>query len=146
MEDLLKVKLNGDDLSTFIHNWESVIAGLNHQPEETTLRDILLRELRSSNKRKFDFEVYDRAEEGDEKDTYDYLVKCVKELLATWRGSVHAVIAPPLPKRMVLGMELPRMMNPLEPRLLPEVVKRRSLALHSNVVNAQEARIARSNM
>ena len=47
VEDLLKVKLTRDDLSTFIHNWESVIAGLNHQPEETTLRDILLRELRN---------------------------------------------------------------------------------------------------
>ncbi|CAE7938904.1 Pacrg, partial [Symbiodinium necroappetens] len=81
VEDLLKVKLNRDDLSTFIHNWESVIAGLNHQPEETTLRDILLRELRNSHKLKFDLEVYDRAKEGEEKHTYGYLVKCVKELL-----------------------------------------------------------------
>ena len=81
VEDLLKVKLTGDDLSTFIHNWESVIAGLNHQHEETTLRDILLRELRNSNKLKFDLEVYDRAKEGEEKHTYGYLVKCVKELL-----------------------------------------------------------------
>ena len=39
-----------DDLSTFIHNWESVIAGLSHQPEETTLRDILLRELKGWSK------------------------------------------------------------------------------------------------
>ena len=70
VEDLSKVKLNGDDLSTFIHNWESVIAGLNHQPEETTLRDILLRELRNSHKLKSDLEVYDRAKEGEEKHTY----------------------------------------------------------------------------
>ena len=81
VEDLLKVKLVRDDLSTFIHNWESVIAGLNHQPEETTLRDILLRELRNSSKPKFDLEVYDRAKEGGENHTYGYLVKCVKELL-----------------------------------------------------------------
>ena len=81
VEDLLKVKLVRDDLSTFIHNWESVIAGLNHQPEETTLRDILLRELRNSSKLKFDLEVYDRAKEGEENHTYGYLVKCVKELL-----------------------------------------------------------------
>ena len=47
IEDLLKVQLCGDDLNTFTHNWESVIAGLNHQPEETTLRDILLRQLRT---------------------------------------------------------------------------------------------------
>ena len=70
-----------DDLSTFIHNWESVIAGLNHQPEETTLRDILRRELRNSSKLKFDLEVYDRAREGSEQHTHEYLLKCVKELL-----------------------------------------------------------------
>ncbi|CAE7507155.1 CPK12, partial [Symbiodinium sp. CCMP2456] len=72
--DLLKVQLSGDDLATFIHNWESVIAGLNHQPEETTLRDILLRQLRCSGKLKFDLEVYDHAKEGTEKRTYEYLV------------------------------------------------------------------------
>ena len=82
VEDLLKVQLSGDDLATFIHNWESVIAGLNHQPEETTLRDILLRQLRCSGKLKFDLEVYDRAKEGTEKRTYEYLVTCVKDLLA----------------------------------------------------------------
>ena len=57
IEDLLKVPLCGDDLSTFIHNWESVIAGRN-------------------------LEVYDRAKEGSEQHTYEYLVKCVRELLA----------------------------------------------------------------
>ena len=86
IEDLLKVQLSGDDLSSFIHNWESVIAGLNHQPEETTLRDILLRQLRSSGKLKFDLEVYDRAKEGSEQRTYEYLVKCVKELLTRDRS------------------------------------------------------------
>ena len=82
IEDLLKVQLCGDDLSTLIHNWESVIAGLNHQPEVTTLREILLRQLRNASKLKFDLEVYDRAKEGSEQHTYEYLVKCVKELLA----------------------------------------------------------------
>ena len=57
-------------------------AGLNHQPEETTLRDILLRQLRNASKLKFDLEVYDRAKEGSEQHTYEYLVKCVKELLS----------------------------------------------------------------
>ncbi|CAE7940585.1 Pacrg, partial [Symbiodinium necroappetens] len=91
VEDLLKVKLTRDDLSTFIHNWESVIAGLSHQPEETTLRDILLRELRNSHKLKFDLEVYDRAKEGEENHTYGYLVKCVKELLERERTRSNRV-------------------------------------------------------
>ncbi|CAE6930031.1 unnamed protein product, partial [Symbiodinium sp. KB8] len=76
---------DSDDLSTFIRNWECVIAGLTHQPEETTLRDILLRELRASSRLKFDLEVYDRAKEGDKKHTCDYLVKRVKELLTRER-------------------------------------------------------------
>ena len=85
VEDLLNVKLISDDLSTFIHNWDSAIAGLNHQPEETTLRNILLRERRGSSKLKFELKVHDRAKEGDEKHTGDYLVKCVNELLTRER-------------------------------------------------------------
>ena len=46
VEDLLKVSLINDGLSTFIHSWESVIAGISHVPEELTLRDILLRQIR----------------------------------------------------------------------------------------------------
>ena len=41
VEDLLKVNLLQDDLSTFIHNWESVVAGMSHVPDERTLRDIV---------------------------------------------------------------------------------------------------------
>ena len=37
IEDLLKVQLSGDDLSTFIHNWESVIAGLTINPRRLPL-------------------------------------------------------------------------------------------------------------
>ena len=48
VEDLHKVSLNSDDLSTFTHNWEPVIAGMSHVPEETMLRDILLRQFRKS--------------------------------------------------------------------------------------------------
>ena len=45
VEDLLRVNLLQDDLSTFIHNWESVVAGMSHVPDERTLRDILLRQI-----------------------------------------------------------------------------------------------------
>ena len=40
VEGLLKVALHGDDLTTFLYNWDSVVAGLSHKPHETTLRDI----------------------------------------------------------------------------------------------------------
>ena len=143
VEDLLKVKLVRDDLSTFIHNWESVIAGLNHQPEETNLRDILLRELRNSSKLKFDLEVYDRAKEGEEKHTYGYLVKCVKELLERERTrSNRTAIA----KAHGARYAHPPMMRSQRPQQPLEVVMRRSLALLFSVANALEVRIALSDM
>ena len=58
-EDLLRVRLLGDDLSTFINNWESAMAGLSHTPDETILMELLLRELRQSKRRKYDLEMYE---------------------------------------------------------------------------------------
>ena len=64
VEDLLRAKLSGDDLTSCIHNWDAVIAGMSHVPEEITLRAIFLRELRKSTKRKHDLETYKRAKDG----------------------------------------------------------------------------------
>ena len=85
VEDLLKVRLINDDLSTFINNWESVMSGLSHTPDETTLRDIFLRELRQSKRLKYDLEIYDRAREGTDQHTYKFLVDSLKELLTRER-------------------------------------------------------------
>ena len=74
VEDLLKVKLVGDDLATFLYNFESVIAGMSHVPDEVTLRDILLREIRKSHHIKYDLQLYDRAKEGNPVHTYEFLV------------------------------------------------------------------------
>ena len=52
VEDLLGVKLSGDDLTSFIRNWHAVIARMSHVPEEITLRDIFLRELRKSSQQR----------------------------------------------------------------------------------------------
>ena len=48
VEDLLNVSWLKNDLSTSIHNWEPVVAGLSHVPDETTLRDILPCQIRRS--------------------------------------------------------------------------------------------------
>ncbi|CAE7685313.1 GIP [Symbiodinium necroappetens] len=85
VQDLLKVRLLNDDLSTFLSNWEGVISGLSHMPDETTLRDIFLRELRQSKKIKYDFEIYDRAKEGSEQHTYLFLKNSIKEMLTRER-------------------------------------------------------------
>ena len=87
VEDLLKVNLLGDDLSSFIHNWdwESVIAGMSHVPDEVTQRDILLRQIRKSTKMKYDLEIYDRAKEGSKEHSYGFLVQSIKDLLTRER-------------------------------------------------------------
>ena len=51
VEDLFRVRLSGDDLTSFICNWDAVIAGM---------RDIFHGELRKSTKIKHDLEMVRR--------------------------------------------------------------------------------------
>ena len=85
VEDLLKVNLLQDDLSTFIHNWESVVAGMSHVPDERTLRDILLRQIRRSARMKWDLDLYDRAKEGTSTHSYSFLIQSIRDLLTRER-------------------------------------------------------------
>ena len=85
VEDLLKVSLIQDDLGTFIHNWDSVIAGMSHMPDETTLRDVLLRQIRKSQRLKFDLEKYERAKEGTPEHSYEFLIQAIRDLLTRER-------------------------------------------------------------
>ena len=81
----MKVKLPQDDLSTFIHNWESVVAGISHVPDERTLRDILLRQIRRSARMKWDLDLYDRAKEGTSTHSYSFLIQSIRDLLTRER-------------------------------------------------------------
>ena len=81
VEDFLKVTLVQDDLATFIHNWDSVIAGMSHIPDEATLRDILLRQIRKCERLKFDLKRYDRAKEGTPEHSYEFLKESIRDLL-----------------------------------------------------------------
>ena len=85
VEDLLKVNMVGDDLTSFLHNWESVSAGMSHVPEEMVLRDILLRQIRKSSRMKYDLEIYDRAKEGSPSHTYSFLFQSIRDLLTRER-------------------------------------------------------------
>ena len=81
----MKVNLLQDDLSTFIHNWESVVAGMSHVPDERTLRDILLRQIRRSARMKWDLDLYDRGKEGTSTHSYNFLIQSIRDLLARER-------------------------------------------------------------
>ena len=61
------------------------MSGLSHTPDETTLRDILVGELRQSKRLQYDIEIYDRAREGSEQRTYRFLVGSLKDLLTRER-------------------------------------------------------------
>ena len=111
VENLLKVKLSGDDLTSFIHNWDAVIAGMSHVQEEITLKDIFLRELRKSTNMKHDLETYERAKDGTKEHTYHWLIQSVRDLpsrerthknrqqIARVHGDKFGAPAPNIPRR-----------------------------------------------
>ena len=77
VEDLLKVTLVNDDLAIFLYNFESVMR--SHVPDEVTLRDILLRQVRKSHHIKYDVQPFDRAKEGTPTHTYEFLITAINK-------------------------------------------------------------------
>ena len=84
-EDLLKVVLHGNDLMTFIQNWDSVIAGVKIVPEQHVLKDIFLRQIRGCHKIKYDLDTYERAKDGSYDKSYEFLVQAVRDVLTRER-------------------------------------------------------------
>ena len=78
LEDMLKVSLHGDDLKSFMYNWDAVVAGMKHIPDEHTMRDLFFRQIKKSNRMRYDIDTYERAKEGDPKHTYAFLEKSVR--------------------------------------------------------------------
>ena len=58
---------------------------MSHVPDEGTLRDILLRQLRKSHGIFYDLQTFDRAKEGTPTHTYEFLINAVKEHLTRER-------------------------------------------------------------
>ena len=84
-EDLLQVRLQADDLKSFLQNWDAVIAGMKRIPDENTLKDLFLRQLRKSRRMCYDLDVYDRSSDGSHQRSYTFLVQAVRDLLARER-------------------------------------------------------------
>ena len=88
---------SGDDLTSFIHNWDAVIAGMSHVLGKITL--------------KHDLETYERAKDGTKEHTYHWLIQSVWDLLnrdrthknrqqiAKAHGDKFGTPAPDLPRR-----------------------------------------------
>ena len=103
LEDLLKVARKGDnieDLKRFMNYWDRVLAGMNPIPEEASLRDIFMRQVRECPLIRLDIELYERAtktdtmRQGDGQaetiiKSYAYLYNCCKNLLDRERLRVN---------------------------------------------------------
>ena len=84
VEDLLNVVKVGDtvaDLKRFINRWDATIAGMPEPPHENVLRDILLRQIRTSSILRYDIDLFDRAKEGDHHRSYKFLLQSIKDLI-----------------------------------------------------------------
>ena len=58
---------------------------MSHVPDERTLRDILLRQIRRSARMKWDLDLYDRAKEGTSTHSYSFLIQSIRDLLTRER-------------------------------------------------------------
>ena len=84
VEDLLNVVKVGDtvaELKRFINRWDATIAGMPEPPHENVLRDILLRQIRTSSILRYDIDLFDRAKEGDRHRSYKFLLQSIKDLI-----------------------------------------------------------------
>ena len=84
LEDLLRVSRHGKgiiDLKRFLNAWDSVIAGMKRPPEEKVLKDIWLRQVRSCHLLRYDIDTYDRCRDDDPNKSYDFLMRCMRDLI-----------------------------------------------------------------
>ena len=65
-----------------MRNWDTVVAGMKHLPDNNTLKNIFLREVREAKRMEYDLRVYERSREGSDTRTYQYLVQAVRDILS----------------------------------------------------------------
>ena len=81
IQDLFSAKLKGDNLRSFISNWDQVIAGIQKVPEVSVLESMFFNQVKHSKAIAHDLQEYHRDEEGTDKKSYDFLVTAVRRYL-----------------------------------------------------------------
>jgi hypothetical protein len=84
--DLMKVTMRKDhtkvdQLSRFLLNWETVLAGIKDPLPDHQLQHMFYEQVRHVPSISNDIAVYDRAEIGSEERSYQFLIKAVKRVL-----------------------------------------------------------------
>ena len=102
LKDLFAVKLKGENLRTFISNWDTVNAGITHPPDPSVLETLFYEQVNNVRAIQHDIEVYNRAEEGTENHSYKFLVDVVqrylrRERLESNRDRIHSSLGGPKP-------------------------------------------------
>ena len=81
LQDLFSVQLRGENLKSFISNWDQVLAGIVQTPAESVLETLFYKQVKSCKAIQHDMNEYHRADEGTEKRTYAFLVSAVRRHL-----------------------------------------------------------------
>ena len=97
LSDLFNVRMKGDNLKTFLSNWDSVTTGVTHLPETTVLETLFYQQVKNHRAIAHDIEEYHRAEEGSSKHCYQFLYDAVRrhlmrERLEDNRGRIAASV------------------------------------------------------
>ena len=81
LQDLFSVRLKGENLKSFIANWDQVLAGLEKIPDVSVLETLLYNQVKNCRAINHDMNEYHRAADGSATKSYDFLVQAVRRHL-----------------------------------------------------------------
>jgi hypothetical protein len=81
LQDLFSVQLRGENLKSFISNWDQVLAGIVQTPDVSVLETLFYKQVKNCTAIQHDMNEYHRADEGTEKRTYSFHVSAVRRHL-----------------------------------------------------------------
>ena len=81
LQDLFSVQLRGENLKSFISNWDQVLAGIVQTADESVLETLFYKQVKNCKAIQHDMNEYHRADEGTEKRNYSFLVSAVRRHL-----------------------------------------------------------------
>ena len=81
LEDLMSVKMVNDDLKGFINKWDSVLAGMKKEPENSVLEAYFRLAVKRFKPLEHDLALYDRAADGSKERSYDFLITAARAYL-----------------------------------------------------------------
>ena len=85
LEDLIVVKLNGEDLRRLYGEWDMTLTGIRKMPDDEWLETLFKSQIKGHPGRKDDMSYYNRLEKGHSDRCYTFLLNCVRKYLERQR-------------------------------------------------------------